>query len=417
MVIVLALVGCTLVGDADIDAKVGTGGGGGDSAVDSASNDSSTDTGGESGNDTGPDSAGDTGETSDNAAPSAPTVRVTPSEPTDSDALFCEVMTASVDPDGDAVTYAYAWSIDGVPTELTSTSVSADLTTADQAWTCSVTASDGTLTSTAGNSTITIRSSCGTGAVTHTASGVDFVTVCAQTFEMGCTPRMEPCGSDETLHTVTLTHEYYVGHTEVTQGQFRAVMGYNPSAFPICGDDCPVEQVSWHEAAAYTNEVSAEAELDACYDCSGSGTTINCDAAGDPYICMGYRLLTEAEWEAAARCGEDYTYAGSNVPDDVAWYYSNASSVTHESGTRYSNACGIFDMTGNVWEWSDDLYDAYISYPDTDPTNRRSGSYRVYRGGSWANDAWGSRVARRDAGAPPAYTSNNMGFRLARTAP
>jgi formylglycine-generating enzyme required for sulfatase activity len=295
--------------------------------------------------------------------------------------------------------------------------VDAARTSAGETWTCSVTASDGSATSGAGSASVIIAAapSCGDGSVTHTASGVDFVTVCAQTFEMGCTPGAAPCDSDETLHTVTLTNDYYVGQTEVTQGQFRAVMGYNPSTFSTCGDDCPVENLSWHESAAYANAVSDAAGLASCYICTGSGASVTCDTAGNPYTCEGYRLLTEAEWEAAARCGTDFTYAGSNTIDDVAWYVDNSGGRTHTVAGKLPNTCGLYDMTGNLFEWNGDWHVVYGG-TSTDPVGASSGDLRARRGGTWGNYPLGARVAKRGF-SYPASRCDCIGLRLARTAP
>jgi formylglycine-generating enzyme required for sulfatase activity len=352
-----------------------------------------------------------------NAAPSAPVVAITPEAPNDDEGLSCAVVTESVDPDGDAVTYAFAWSVDGVDAGVSSENVDAARTSAGETWTCSVTASDGSATSAAGSAGVTVAAAptCGDGSVTHTASGVDFVTVCAQTFEMGCTPGAEPCESNETLHTVTLTNDYYVGQTEVTQGQFRELMGYNPSSFTSCGDECPVEQVTWHESAAYANAVSAAVGLENCYTCTGSGASVTCDTAGNPYTCAGYRLPTEAEWEAAARCGTDFTYAGSNRIGDVAWYADNAGSRTHTVANKLPNFCGLYDMTGNVWEWNWDWFGVYGG-TTTDPANAVVGPGRVLRGSSWGNEADEARTVFRNL-VGPNFRDNYLGFRLARTAP
>lgn len=155
-------------------------------------------------------------------------------------------------------------------------------------------------------------SACGRsddGSERTTDTGATYVVIAGGTFEMGCTVGQSDCGDDETVHSVTLTHDYEVGATEVTQGQFQAVMGYNPSYFTDCAGaasaNCPVEGVRWFEAAAYANALSTAAGLGECYRCVGSDREDECDIALNPYDCDGYRLLTEAEWEGAARCGTD----------------------------------------------------------------------------------------------------------------
>ena len=247
-----------------------------------------------------------------------------------------------------------------------------------------------------------------------------FVKVPASTFLMGCTDGQSDCGSDETEHSVTLTHDYFVGVTEVTQGQFRAVMGYNPAGFTDCDglgpDDCPVEWVTWYQSAAYANAMSDAAGLAECYTCTRSGTGVQCDVGMNPYDCNGYRLLTEAEWEGAARCGTDLLYAGSNDSSAVAWTTKNSGDTPHAVGGLAPNACGLYDMSGNVWEWTQDWYDDYGTGAATDPAGPESGSGRVFRGGGWSYDASYARVAFRYVGGPEG-ASYALGFRLSRSGP
>jgi formylglycine-generating enzyme required for sulfatase activity len=230
------------------------------------------------------------------------------------------------------------------------------------------------------------------------------------TFEMGCTPEMDVeggCEDDEyPVHEVTLTQGYYLGITEVTQGQWESVMGDNPSDFSACGDDCPVEQVSWEDAIAFANALSALDGLTAAYDADG-----NVDPEAN-----GYRLPTEAEWEYAARAGDETAFAGSDVIDEVAWYDDNSSGTTHPVGGLAPNDHGLYDMSGNVREWCGDWYadDYYDVSPVTDPTGAPSGALRVNHGGSWDVTPQLTRIADRYWNTP-IYLNNFLGLRLART--
>lgn len=253
----------------------------------------------------------------------------------------------------------------------------------------------------------------------ETDTDIDFVTVGAQTFDMGCTPGQSNCGSDESpVMPVTLTRDYLVSRMEITQAQFEAVMGYNPAEFTRCGSDCPVETVTWHEAAAFANGVSAAEGLAECYLCSGSGSSVVCESSSDPYTCEGYRLLTEAEWEAAARCGEDTLYAGSDDAGAVAWTSDNAGNTTHPVASLAPNACGLYDLTGNLWEWTQDWYDDdyYTGAGRTDPMGPSAGSYRVNRGGGWTGSPEFARVANRLRDTPSSRGAG-LGLRLARSVP
>jgi formylglycine-generating enzyme required for sulfatase activity len=290
---------------------------------------------------------------------------------------------------------------------------------ADETWACAVTAGDGSASGAAGDDEVLVESACGDGSVTLTASGIQFVTVCGGTFDMGCTPGQSSCQSNEfPVRTTTLTRDYYMSRTEVTQGQFAALMGYNPSVFWSGGANKPVEQVSWFEAAAFANAVSSAAGLPRCYTCTGSSYGVYCTGSSDPYTCDGYRLPTEAEWEGAARCGEDLMYAGSDIIATVAWYSVNSGLQTHSVGGLASNACGLYDMSGNVFEWTNDRWSssAYGVGALTDPPGPASGYDRVYRGGSWAWISQESRVAFRGA-LGQAYNDFRIGIRLVRNAP
>ena len=252
-----------------------------------------------------------------------------------------------------------------------------------------------------------------------TESDAGFVKIPASTFDMGDTPG-QPYHSFG-VHSVTLTHAYYVGVTEVTQGQFQAVMGYNPAHFTDCDglgpDNCPADQVNWYEAAAYANAVSDAAGLQECYTCTGSGRSVECEVGPNPYECRGYRLLTEAEWEGAARCGTDTAYAGSDTPADVAWTGENSNGSTHTVAALAPNACGLYDMSGNVAEQTQDWADDYPSGSVTDPMGGETGDYRIVRGGDWTyNDSSNATVSGRSVGGL-IYRNSSVGLRLTRSIP
>ena len=237
---------------------------------------------------------------------------------------------------------------------------------------------------------------------TFTVNGVSFKMVAVEggTFTMGATVEQGSDAYDEEkpAHQVTLS-SYSIGQTEVTQALWVAVMGSNPSYFT--GDlQRPVETVSWD-------------------DCQTFITKLN-QLTG-----QNFRLPTEAEWEYAARGGsksKGYKYAGSNTIGDVAWYYDNSYALgssnpnygTHAVATKSPNELGLYDMSGNVWEWCQDWYSSsyYNSSPSTNPTGPASGSYRVCRGGAWGHGTGNCRVSSRGYG-EPSHTSSNLGFRLA----
>ena len=211
------------------------------------------------------------------------------------------------------------------------------------------------------------------------------VAIPAGSFEMGGN------GSDEQpVHRVTL-RLFSMGKTEVTQGQWRAVMGSNPSSFSNCGDNCPVEQVSWEDAKQFVSRLSAK-----------TGKT--------------YRLPSEAEWEYACRAGGRHEYCGSNSADEVSWYSGNSGNATHPVAGKQANAWGLHDMSGNVWEWTEDCWNQNYSNAPTEGSVWTSGdcSLRVVRGGSWGSVPRLLRSAFRFR-----FTAANRlsigGFRVART--
>jgi formylglycine-generating enzyme required for sulfatase activity len=224
---------------------------------------------------------------------------------------------------------------------------------------------------------------------TFTVKGVTFtmIPVKGGTFSMGATAEQSnPENDEKPVHQVTLSN-YYIGETEVTQALWTAVMGENPSKFK--GDNRPVEQVSWKDCQTFISKLNA-------------------------LTGKNFRLPTEAEWEYAARGGSKsrgYQYSGSNNLSSVAWYDDNSGSQTHDVKAKSPNELGIYDMSGNVWEWCQDWYGSYSSTSVTNPTGDWSGSLRVIRGGSWYNYARGCRSADRRNSAP-GWRDNILGLRL-----
>jgi len=213
---------------------------------------------------------------------------------------------------------------------------------------------------------------------------------------------------EKPVHRVAVS-SFYIGKYEVTQKQWQAVMGNNPSNWK--GDNLPVEQVNWYDCVEFCNKLSRKEGLTPCY--SGSGSSITCD-----WTANGYRLPTEAEWEFSARGGNQSkgdTYSGSNTVGDVAWYGSNSGGKTHPVGQKQANEQGIYDMSGNVWEWCWDWYDSsyYGKSPAASPKGADGGSSRLLRGGSWNDNDRDCRVANR-LDLSPGSRYGSLGLRIVR---
>jgi formylglycine-generating enzyme required for sulfatase activity len=243
--------------------------------------------------------------------------------------------------------------------------------------------------------------------VRDNASQIEMLLVPPGTFDMGCSPSNQyGCyGNENPVHEVTLTQAFYLGRYEVTQAQWTAVMGSNPSSFQSPSPQVPasqvpnrpVEKVSWNMIQGF-------------------------EAA------TGLRLPTEAEWEYACRAG---TTTAFNLPPDgtnddgllgqLAWYYTGSCSTgamcqTHPVGQKQANNLGLHDMHGNVWEWVEDWFGSgyYAQSPSVDPPGPISGAFRVLRGGSWGDGSGSCRASDRN-GSFPGFDDLNVGFRAART--
>lgn len=249
--------------------------------------------------------------------------------------------------------------------------------------------------------------------------GMKFALIPAGTFIMGSPAEEEGrLSTEDPMHSVTLSRSFYMQTTEVTQSQWKLVMSSDPSRYPNCGDDCPVNRVSWEDVQEFIRRLNAK-----------EGTS-------------KYRLPSEAEWEYAARAGTNTaTYSGpleilgkNNAPalDPIAWYagnscveysggdncsawpqrqYSCPSCGPHPVARKQPNAWGLYDMMGNAWEWCQDWYGSYRSGSATDPTGPSKGKARVLRGGGWDHEARWCRSASR-ARFPPDIWVSTFGFRL-----
>lgn len=226
-----------------------------------------------------------------------------------------------------------------------------------------------------------------------TVNGVSFkmIRVEGGTFMMGATPEqgIDAFDDERPVHQVTLS-DYYIGETQVTQELWQAVMHKNPSRF--MNDNSPVDSVSWNNCQQFVlrlNQLTGK----------------------------NFRLPTEAEWEFAARGGvmsQNYIYSGGNCLDDVGWYLDNSFNKTHQVKQKKPNELGLYDMSGNIWEWCQDFYEEYDVGVQRDPMGLLQGSHHVYRGGCWC-EVEDCRVTSRRAGAPDFASYGGLGLRLALT--
>jgi formylglycine-generating enzyme required for sulfatase activity len=205
----------------------------------------------------------------------------------------------------------------------------------------------------------------------QTPDRMAFVRIAPGEFTMGCSPDDKECGdAEKPPHRIRIMKTFEIGRYEVTQAQWESVMGTNRSMFR--GPSRPVENVSWFDAQEFMRRMTA---------------------VENEYR---YRLPTEAEWEYAARAGSTTAYSDEAL--QVGWYQENSGEQTHPVGQKKPNAWGLYDMSGNVWEWTQDWYDAtyYQRSPTTDPTGPSSGRFHTIRGGAWVEPVENSRVSKRD---------------------
>lgn len=232
--------------------------------------------------------------------------------------------------------------------------------------------------------------------VTYTVRGVTFNMKLVKhgSFDMG-SDASGAYTDEKPVHRVTISNDYYIAETEVTQALWRAVTGSIPMAGSSwistigLGNNYPAYYINWNDCQDFIEDLNALTGLN-------------------------FRMPTEAEWEYAAKGGhksQGYVYSGSNTADDVAWYTSNSDGKTHPVATKEPNELGVYDMSGNVYEWCQDWYGNYSSGAQTDPTGPSSGTYRVFRGGCWMHGAGNCRPSSRSR-TSPSSAFNYLGLRL-----
>lgn len=254
---------------------------------------------------------------------------------------------------------------------------------------------------------------------TKTVGGIELVYIPGGSFMMG-SPDCEGMGDEHPRHRVTVS-SFWMGKFEVTQGQYEGVMGKNPSNFQ--GDSRrPVEQVTWYDALEFCNALSLRAGHRPAYTIDKTRKDPNNTYQNDQLKWTfrvvpgsnGFRLPYEAEWEYAARGGTTtWYYWGNSMDGNYCWYYVNSGRLTHTVGEMRPNAFGLYDMSGNVWEWCMDWYGEhyYRNSPVTNPVGATSGLSRVHRGGSWNSGGNNIRSALRNYSAPGSRYSY-YGFRV-----
>ena len=230
--------------------------------------------------------------------------------------------------------------------------------------------------------------------------GMEFVLIKPGQFMMGSPEDEAGRYTGERHHRVNLTEALYMQTTVVTQGQWKALMGKNPSSQKGCGDNCPVEQVSWDDVQEFIGKLNQK-----------EGTE-------------KYRLPTEAEWEYACRAGSTDAFSNGGITeldcgkdanlDSLGWYCGNSNNRIYPVAQKQANAWGLYDMHGNVQEWCQDWFGVYPYDEVTNPKGPPTGSYRAMRGGVWYSPARDTRCASR-FGSPPHYRFRHIGFRLCRT--
>jgi formylglycine-generating enzyme required for sulfatase activity len=401
-----------------------------------------------------------------NRTPTTPSVSVTWSgngtTPVTGDSLTC-VASGSTDADGQSVSYTYSWSTTASNGPSSGATVGGSYVLDGDTWTCTAVATDGTATSGSDSDSVTIDVNCGlTGCDSNLDLGgtfsMDMVLIPGGTFTMGAPSSEVGYWGDEIQHSVTLTNDFYVMTTEVTQGMFYQLMNYDPNDGQVLsdytgvyggngsygvGNDYPVFYVSWNMAAEFANAATQRhnavygTSLQECYSCTGTGTSVTCTSPVNPYQCTGYRFLTEAEWEYVARAGTSAALwtsnGGGNIPsgyNDETYALSDGFDLrlyaqyqgnngggyafgAKEVGQLLPNDFGVYDMHGNVWEWAHDWYGAVSTSAVTNPNQSTAHSWgRIMRGGDWHNGPNFIRSAQRYA-MTQTYRTAGLGFRLA----